>query len=148
MKEKVHAVHRVREFNRFYMPAFDLLGNHYLGSEYSATEARVLFEVYDNDGCNAAFIARAMNLDKSYLSRIIKRHEKNGYLLRMVSTTDSRSFDLHLTALGIERTEVFIQKSNQQIGDMIESLNAVKCKELIHALDTITDILKECITTK
>lgn len=72
MKEKENAIYRIRAFNRFYMPTLDLLGNHYLGSEYSATEARVLFEVYEKDGCNAAHIAKVMNIDKSYLSRIIK----------------------------------------------------------------------------
>lgn len=74
MKKEI--VYKIREFNRNYMPVFDLLGNKYLGSEYSATEARVLFEIFENDGCNAAYIAEKMNIDKSYLSRIIKNHEK------------------------------------------------------------------------
>ncbi len=85
------------EFNRFYMSKMRLLDNHYLGLEYSPTEARVLFEVYENDGCNATYIAKTINIDKSYLSRIIKAHEKSGYLIRSVSQKDSRSFDLHLT---------------------------------------------------
>ena len=67
---------KVREFNRLYMPAMNLLGNHYLGSKYSVTEARVFFEIYENEGCNAAHIAKTMNIDKSYLSRIISCHEK------------------------------------------------------------------------
>lgn len=37
-------VSKVREFNRFYMPKMNLLGNHYLGSEYSVTEARVFLK--------------------------------------------------------------------------------------------------------
>ena len=78
MSEKEKAVQRIREFNRFYMPLLRLLDNHYLGSEYTPTEARVLFEIYENDGCNAAFIAKVMNIDKSYLSRIIRAHEKKG----------------------------------------------------------------------
>lgn len=143
MKEKENAIYRIREFNRFYMPALDLLGNHYLGSEYSATEARVLFEVYEKDGCNAAYIAKTMNIDKSYLSRIIKSHEKNGYLVRILSNIDSRSFDIHLTELGIKQTESLIQKSNQQIREIIEPLNPKECNKLIDALNTITNILKE-----
>lgn len=64
------------------MPSMNLLGDHYLGSEYSVTEARVFFEIYENEGCNAAHIAQLMNIDKSYLSRIIKKHEKSGYIHR------------------------------------------------------------------
>ena len=71
----MESVEKVRAFNRFYMPSMNLLGNHYLGSEYSITEARVFFEIYENEGCNAAHIAQIMNIDKSYLSRIIKAED-------------------------------------------------------------------------
>lgn len=144
MLEREAAVQRIREFNRFYMPLLRLLDNHYLGSEYTPTEARVLFEIYENDGCNAAFIAKLMNIDKSYLSRIIRIHEKKGYLTRTVSTTDSRAYHLHLTELGLIQTKDFIKKSNQQIEDIIKSLHQEECVELIKALNTATSILENC----
>lgn len=143
MDEKEKTIHTIRAFTRFYMPMLDLLGNHYLGSKYSATEARVLFEIYENDGCNAAYIANAMNIDKSYLSRIIKNYEKKGYLIRTVSKTDSRSLDLHLTELGLEQTKEFIRRSDAQIGEMIQSLDSEACRRLTHALDTVTELLKD-----
>ena len=146
--KKETAVCRIREFNRFYMPALDLLGNHYLGSEYSAAEARVLFEVYQCDGCHAAHIARTMNIDKSYLSRIIQQHIKSGYLMRARSLTDSRSYELHLTDKGRERTEDFIQKSNRQIGEIIAPLSEEDCERLVSALNTVTALLKSCATEK
>ncbi len=142
MKDK--AVYRIREFNQFYLPALDLLGNHYLGSEYSATEARVLYEVYITGRCNAAHIVNVMNIDKSYLSRIIKSHEKKGYLVRSVSKQDSRSFDIRLTDKGRERTEDFIRRSNQQIAKIVQPLNEEESEQLINALNTVTDILKKC----
>lgn len=138
------AVSRIREFTRFYMPMFELLGNHYLGSAHSATEARVLFELYEHDGCSAACIARAMNLDKSYLSRIIKGFEQSGFLIRTASKTDSRSFALHLTEPGTVLTEDLIQRSNRQIGDVLGPLEPDACRALIGALDVITGILKTC----
>lgn len=147
MDAKKKAVLRIREFNRFYMPILNLLGNHYLGSEYSPTEARVLFEIYTHDGCNAAYIEKAMNIDKSYLSRIIKRHEKKGYLTRTASKKDSRSYELHLTSQGTERAEDFIHRSNQQISEIIGPLNEADCHRLTEALDTVTSILQECRDT-
>lgn len=141
MREKT--VYKIREFNRLYMPVFDLLGNRYLGSEYSATEARVLYEIYENDGCNAAYIAEKMNIDKSYLSRIIKSHEKNNYVKRSPSKTDSRAYELHLTSKGTERTEDFIEKSNRQIGEVIHSLNDEECTKLVEAIDTIIQTLQK-----
>ncbi|MCH1982664.1 MarR family winged helix-turn-helix transcriptional regulator [Ruminococcus sp. OA3] len=90
----------------------NLPGNHYLGSEYSATEARIFYEIYENEGCNAAHIAQIMNIDKSYLSRIIKNHEKQGYIQRRRSDVDGRSYSLFLTMKGKERTKEFISESD------------------------------------
>ncbi|MDO4304436.1 MAG: hypothetical protein Q4D94_11015 [Bacillota bacterium] len=85
-----------------------------------------------------------MNIDKSYLSRIIKAHEKSGYLIRGVSQKDSRSFDLHLTEAGVQRAEDFIRKSNQQIESIIRTLHEEEYISLMEALNIVTDILKDC----
>lgn len=148
MADKTQTINRIREFNRFYMPSLSLLGNHYLGSEYSATEARVLFEIYENDGCRAADIAKAMNIDKSYLSRIIKNHEKNGYITRKVSESDMRAFALHLTDKGTDRTRELIEKSNDEIGNIVATLSEKDCTQLVDALNTVTAILKKSARMK
>ena len=140
MKEKL--VNQIRAFHRFYLPAFGLLGNRYLGSEYSAAEARVLFEVYRKEGCTATDIAKTLNIDKSYLSRVIRSHERKGYLKRIVSAADSRAYELHLTERGIERTQDFIRKSNEQIGGIIAPLTEEQCQRLLIAFDTIAEVLR------
>jgi len=125
------------------MSSMNLLGNHYLGSEYSVTEARIFFEIYENEGCNAAHIAKAMNIDKSYLSRIIKSHEKNGYIRRMASESDGRSYYLYLTESGVRRAEDFIRKSDEEIGEIIEPLANEECVSLVQALSMVIDLLNE-----
>lgn len=134
-------VQRIRAFNRFYMPAMNLLGVHYLGSEYSATEARVIFEIYEEEGCNAAHIAQKMKIDKSYLSRIINGYVKKGYIERKPSEQDRRCQCLYLTESGKERTEDFIRKSNADIRRVIGDLTPEEEDELREALDLITNIL-------
>lgn len=134
---------KIREFNRFYLPHMNLLGNHYLGSEYSATEARIFFEIYENEGCNAAYIARLMNIDKSYLSRIIRAHEKNGYIRREKSSEDGRSQKLFLTDSGKARAEEFIRKSNEEIGNIIKGFSPEDEGRLSEAIDTMTQVLSE-----
>ena len=64
-----------------------------------------------------------MNIDKSYLSRIIKSHEKSGYIIRKASATDLRSFELYLTLQGESAVKEFIRKSNQEIAEIIKSLD-------------------------
>lgn len=85
-----------------------------------------------------------MNIDKSYLSRIIKSHEKSGYIIRKASATDLRSFELYLTLQGESAVKEFIRKSNQEIAEIIKSLDYKECTELITAYDVITKILEKC----
>lgn len=123
------------------MPSMNLLGDNYLGSEYSITEARIIFEIYENQGINAARIAKIMNIDKSYLSRMIKNHERNGYIMKSASKEDGRSYCLYLTEKGNQKAKDFIKKSDEEIRIIIKSLTKDQQKSLIDALDVITELL-------
>lgn len=136
-------ISKVREFNRLYMPTMKLLGNHYLGSEYSVPEARVFFEIYENEGCNAAHIAEKMNIDKSYLSKIISSHEKSGYITKKPSSTDRRTYNLYLTDKGKERALELIQSSDNEIGNILTHLSADEQQKMYAALETVMDLLKK-----
>ncbi|MBS6474552.1 MAG: winged helix-turn-helix transcriptional regulator [Clostridiales bacterium] len=136
-------ISKVREFNRLYMPTMKLLGNHYLGSEYSVPEARVFFEIYENEGCNAAHIAEKMNIDKSYLSKIISSHEKSGYIIKKPSSTDKRAYDLYLTVKGKERTLEFIRDSNNEIGNILTHLSVEEQQKMYAALEIVMDLLRK-----
>lgn len=142
MMDYNNVVEKVREFNRFYMSAMKLLGNHYLGSEYSATEARVLFEIYESEGCNAAHIVNIIQIDKSYLSKILFGYEKIGLVQRIPSIEDRRSYHLYLTEKGKKYMGEWIQKSNNEIKTILQHLSEDKQFQLAQALDTIMKLLQ------
>lgn len=48
----------------------------YLGTSFSWPESRVLFEIYTNQGINATELCEHLNMDKSYVSRILAKLEK------------------------------------------------------------------------
>lgn len=121
----------------------NLLGDHYLGSEYSVTQARIFYEIYVNEGCNATDIVQLMNIDKSYLSRVIRAHEKNGYIRREKSSADGRALCLYLTETGKKRAEDFIRKSNADISEVISALSESDREQLIESLDTVMEILRK-----
>ena len=137
------SVEKVRAFNRFYLSSMNLLGNHYLGSEYSVTEARIIYEIYKNEGCNATYIAKIMNIDKSYLSRIIKSYEKKGYVLKKPSDTDGRSYLLFLTGEGRKWAEEFIERSNKEIENILQKFSDKEEQCLVDAIETIMKLMNK-----
>lgn len=146
MEHKTETVRRVRAFNRFYLSALSLLDNHYLGSQYAPTEARILFELRAHDGCNASFLAALLPIDKSYLSRVLKKFETGGLLSRTPDPRDARAQILRLTPKGRETTEALIRDSDRQIGELLAPLNRQERNRLVRSMDEITELLAQCRT--
>jgi len=72
----------VRQFNRFYTRQIGVLRKTYLDSPYSLGEMRVLYELARADELTASDIARALDLDAGYLSRLLRNFEKRGLISR------------------------------------------------------------------
>lgn len=137
-------VNTLRAFNRFYLPTMELLDDRYLGSEFSVPEGRVLYEIYHARGCSAATLVKALRLDKSYLSRILRRHEKNGLLRRVVSQRDARVHELYLTEEGVQRTEALIARIDDRLASFLAPLSADDGASLERALGEVTALLQKC----
>lgn len=67
----------IRGFNRFYTNILGLLDQHIIDSGYSLTEARILFEISKTDACTANQLCSVLDVDRSYMSKIINKFEKN-----------------------------------------------------------------------
>ena len=94
------SVAAVRRFNRFYTRQIGVLRKTYLDSPYSLGEMRVLYELAQNDRLTASDIARALDLDAGYLSRLLRNFEKRGLISRQTSKKDARQSHLALTTRG------------------------------------------------
>jgi DNA-binding MarR family transcriptional regulator/GNAT superfamily N-acetyltransferase len=90
----------VRRFNRFYTRAIGVLDKGHLGGPYTLAESRVLYEIASAEGVTPTQIAAATGLDAGYLSRIVKRFERDGLVARQPSAQDGRSIVLRVTEAG------------------------------------------------
>ncbi len=90
----------VRRFNRFYTRQIGVLRKNYLDSPYSLGEMRVFYEITHAGARTASDIARALDLDAGYLSRVLSKFEKQGLITRKTSKEDARQSRLALTARG------------------------------------------------
>lgn len=141
--ENESIVETIREFNRIYLPILLLLDRHYLNSEYSVTDARILYEMNEMGDCSANVLAKRLHIDKSYLSRIIKRFEKEGLLKRRASNLDSRIHVLCLTKKGEKVVNSLVEKSNEQIARLTADFTSEECGEIVNAMGAIIKIFQK-----
>src|ERR1700730_15726717 len=80
----------VRDFNRLYTRIIATLREGLLNSEYSLSEARVLYELATRQESPAREIARDLELDSGYLSCILRKFKGAGLLSRKASAEDGR----------------------------------------------------------
>ena len=90
----------VRHFNRFYTRRIGALGGAHLDSAFSLTEVRVLYELAHRDRPTASGIASALEIDRGYLSRMLRAFKRRGLITTRRDADDRRHTHLALTAVG------------------------------------------------
>jgi len=141
MEKSLQTAIIIRKFNRFYLSYFCLLTQKYLDTEYSAVEARILNEIYECKEISARDIVRNLHVDKSYLSRILKKFESKSLIKREVSQDDSRLTVISLTESGSTLAKELIMKSNRQIEKEIMGISDSDLDEMSYHLEKIIEIL-------
>lgn len=141
MKKSLETAINIRKFNRFYLPYFSLLTQKYLNTEYSMAEARILYEIYENKEISARDIVGNLHVDKSYLSRILKKFESKSLIKRKLSSDDLRKTLISLTENGKTLVESLIMESNHQIEKNIIEISDNDLDKLSYHLAQIIKIL-------
>lgn len=141
MEKSLETAKNIRRFNRFYLPYFHLLTQKYLNTEYSMAEARVLYEIYESKEISARDIVSNLHVDKSYLSRVLKKLESKSLIKRERSSDDSRRTLISLTGNGKMLAESLIAESNHQIEKNITGISDDDLDKLSYHLEQIIKIL-------
>ena len=134
-------VDAVRSFNRFYTKQIGVLHEGLLGSPYSLTEVRVLYELAHREQPTAAELGKELGLDAGYLSRILRGFEKRGLIARVRSRTDGRQSLLSLTADGKKAFAPLNARSHDEVAGMLDRLSAAEQDHLIGAMRVIEMLL-------
>ena len=134
------AVKAVRQFNRFFTRRVGVL-DPYLGSNLSLTDVRVLYELAHREATVASELARELDLDGGYLSRILRRFETAGWIARSASAKDARQSVLTLTPTGREVFEPLQQRSCDEAAALLAPLPPARQQELVAAMARIETLL-------
>jgi DNA-binding MarR family transcriptional regulator/GNAT superfamily N-acetyltransferase len=133
-------VKAVRRFNRFYTQRIGVL-DPYLGSEFSLTEVRVLYELAHRDQPTATELGRDLSLDAGYLSRILRRFESKGWLARVPSVADGRQSLLKLTEAGHAVFAPLQQQSRDEAAALLAALAPADQQKIVSAMATVEQLL-------
>jgi DNA-binding MarR family transcriptional regulator/GNAT superfamily N-acetyltransferase len=136
-------VDAVRAFNRFYTRVIGVLDEGLLRTDYSLTEARVLYELAQADSLDVGALRDLVAIDAGYLSRILARFEEKGLVRRGPSEEDARRRVVRLTARGRSVSGTLDRRSAAEIGGLLSSLGDAEQRRLLGAMGTIRAALHE-----
>jgi DNA-binding MarR family transcriptional regulator/GNAT superfamily N-acetyltransferase len=134
-------VDAVRVFNRFYTRRLGLLGAGLHGSRYSLPEVRVLYELAAAPDRSASDLARALDLDLGYVSRLVKKLHAATLVKKTPSPVDGRQSLLALTAKGVKVLTPIEQATREQIAALLDGVPPDHRDTLLGSMRTIQRVL-------
>ena len=131
----------VRRFNRFYTQKIGVLQEGLLGSPYSLTEVRLLYELANGEKPTASELAKRLGLDAGYLSRILSAFKERGLIKKARSKEDGRRSFLSLSGRGKAAFAPLNARSQEETGAMLAKLSAAEQERLVEALRAVEELL-------
>lgn len=136
-------VARVRAFNRLYTGVIGVLDEGLVGTEYSLSEARVLYELEQQGVTEVTELRRRLEMDAGYASRLLGRLEARGLLTRERSVNDGRRQLVRLTGEGRAAQHALEQRTVEQIGALLGRFTDEDQHRLLRSMDAITTLVGE-----
>ncbi|MDA0567958.1 bifunctional helix-turn-helix transcriptional regulator/GNAT family N-acetyltransferase [Streptomonospora sp. S1-112] len=137
----VEDVAAIRAFNRFFTRRVGVLRPTLLGSPWSLTEGRILYELRRRGRTEALALRRDLDMDPGQLSRVLSRLERNGLVARSPSPDDGRRQVVELTGEGMRAAALLDDRSNAQIEELVAHLAPPDRQRLVTALATARHLL-------
>ncbi len=145
-KAIVQPANEIRKFNRFYTKQMGLLNPGYLNSAFSLTQIRIFYELTQGPQTTATELAKELDLDAGYLSRILKGFTKQGLIVKE-PTSDGRQHYLTLTVKGHSAFAELQSMVHEQLLAMLQPLSSLNQNRLIEAMRTIEMLLGTSVKT-
>lgn len=134
-------IERIRSFNRQYTEVLGVFDSKIFGTNLSWTEARIIIEIGVNHRQSPMILSKQLNIDKSYVSRILNKLVRNGLLLKSPSPQDSRSVQVTFTEQGRRVFDRINKQSNVQIMNLLTNLSQDDQEKFLHSVETMNELL-------
>ncbi|MBC7938180.1 MAG: MarR family transcriptional regulator [Chitinophagaceae bacterium] len=137
----------IRRFNRFYTRRIGVLQEGLLESKFTLTESRLLWEMAHTKHLTATDLARTLELDAGYLSRLLTGLKVRGLIRSTRSADDARQHPLSLTAAGRRAFAPLDTRSRQSVGALLATLGETQQQRLIASMAGIEHLLDDAPET-
>ena len=133
----------IRRFNRFYTRRIGVLHEKLAATRFSLTESRLLWELAQRGRATAAELARDLDLDPGYLSRLLRGLKEQALIRSERSPSDARHLHLSLTATGRRAFASLDRQSEADVAALLASLPETGQRGMLRAMAEIEAILGE-----
>ena len=131
----------VRRFNRLYTRRIGVLREGLLGSPFSLTEVRVLYELAHRRRTTASDLVRDLGLDAGYVSRILRAFQRRRLIERRRAPEDARRSLVVLSAAGRKAFAPLEERSRSEVAALLATLPPDGQDRLLAAMRTIEELL-------
>jgi DNA-binding MarR family transcriptional regulator/GNAT superfamily N-acetyltransferase len=145
LAERVEAI---RAFNRFYTRRIGVLHEGLLHTKFSLAESRLLWEFAHCDSTTASELARRLDLDAGYLSRLLRGFKQRGLVKTTRSKDDARHLMLSLTAAGRKAFAPLNERSQGEVASLLATLAQPQQQQLLRALADIQRLLGDTAASR
>jgi DNA-binding MarR family transcriptional regulator len=135
-------VGQVRAFNRFYTRHLGLLKEGLYGSRFTLAEVRVLRELLHGTELTASRIGDALGMDAAFLSKILRRFERDGLIRRSAAKHDARQKVLSITANGRRAFAPLEVRADDQVAQVLKSMSSSEQQRLVQAMSLVQALIE------
>jgi DNA-binding MarR family transcriptional regulator/ribosomal protein S18 acetylase RimI-like enzyme len=135
------AIAAVRSFNRFYTRLVGALDDHFLGSDLTLPEARLLFEIVNGERPLASDLTRTLGMDAGFVSRVLRRFEERGWITRGAEEDDGRRRPIAPTEEGRAVYRLIDQRQRAAVEGMLRLLAPAQQRDLTESLGAARALL-------
>ncbi|MCP4727962.1 MAG: MarR family transcriptional regulator [bacterium] len=143
VKQLQTKIEEVRSFNRFYTKKIGLLDRGLLKTRFSLTQARIIFELAQQDKLTANELICELSIDKGYISRILDSFMKSGLIRKTKSKSDNRKKYIELTTKGRKAYSQLNNRSTGEIKVLLQNLSGEEQHRIAGAMNAIEKVLDD-----
>ena len=132
----------VRGFSRFYTQKLGIIEPKLLHSPWTLQEARIIYEIAQQETCTATDLVRSLGLDAGFLSRTLATLQRRQIVARKPSKTDRRANELVLTAKGRAAFTELDSRSRSEVAALLGGLDDDGRARVVGAMTAIERALQ------